>query len=271
MSETSTKRGRGRTRKQPPPIRALVRGLQVLEILGNGRKAALSDVARTANLSCSTTFRVLETLRQRGYVEQDGADGLYRIGFKAVQIGASYSATSPLPQAAHAVMLELVEHLNETVNLAILDGNEAVYIHQVEAQRSIRMFTQLGARAPLHCTGVGKALVAWRHPEQLARLLENHTFETFTPTTLSSEKQLLAGLQEVRQRGYAIDDEEREVGVRCVTAPVRDAQGEVVAALSVSAPIMRFTKKRIAACCGNIVEAANKISGQLGYHPPSAT
>ncbi|MGI9429592.1 MAG: IclR family transcriptional regulator [Bythopirellula sp.] len=154
--------------------------------------------------------------------------------------------------------------------MAILDGAEAVYIYQVEAQRSIRMFTQLGAHAPLHCTGVGKVLVAWNPPNQVERLLKGHRFEVFTSTTISSMKQMAIELEQVRARGFAIDDEERETGVRCVTAPVRDAHGNVIAALSASAPATRFTKKRIASYARQVVSAASNISGRLGYHSASA-
>lgn len=269
MIVSTAKRGRSRTREQVPPIRALERGLAVLEALGHGELASLSEIARTTELPCSTTFRILETLRQRGYVEQDESAGLYHIGFKAVQIGGAYSATSPLPQASHLVMTALVEKINETANLAILDGNEAVYIHQVESQHSIRMFTQLGARAPLYCTGVGKVLLAWRPEGDLELLLGGRRFKSFTATTITSMKDMVSELEEVRERGFAIDDEERESGVRCVTAPVRDVHGTVIAALSVSAPTTRFPKKRIASFASEVVAAASKVSNRLGYVSPS--
>jgi IclR family acetate operon transcriptional repressor len=267
MMETTAKRGRSRTRKEVPPIRALERGLQVLEVLGSRGSASLSDIARATELSCSTIFRILETLRQRGYVEQDESAGLYQIGFKAVQLGAAYSAASPLPQASHPVMNELVEKINETANLAVLDGNEAVYIHQVEAQHSIRMFTQLGARAPLHCTGVGKILIAWQHEDQLERLLGGRRYQAFTSKTITSLKDILVELDQVREQGFAIDDEEREPGVRCVTAPVHDKHSAVVAALSVSAPTTRFPKKQLPLWSREVVAAANRVSSRLGYVP----
>ncbi|NOY29438.1 MAG: IclR family transcriptional regulator [Planctomycetes bacterium] len=265
MMEATAKRGRNRTRKEVPSIRALERGLLVLEVLGDGGIAPLSDIARATQLSCSTTFRILETLRQRGYVEQDKITGHYYIGFKALQIGAAYSAASPLPQASHAVMEELVEKINETANLAILDNNEAVYIHQVQSQHSIRMFTQLGARAPLHCTGVGKVLLAWQSTEQIEKLLGGRRFKAFTSTTITRFKKMMTELDRVRQKGFAVDNEEREPGVRCVTAPVRDAHGTVVAALSISAPTTRFPKKQFALWSREVVSAAGKVSSRLGY------
>lgn len=267
MNKTATRRGRSRTRTQVPPIRALERGLLVLETLGRRENASLSDVARATDLSCSTTFRILETLRQRGYVDQAQPAGHYRVGFKAVQLGAAYSAASPLPQASNPVMEELVAEVNETVNLAVLDGSNVVYIHQVESQHSVRMFTQLGAHAPLHCTGVGKALLAWQQQEVVARLLNDCRFEAFTPTTITSKKRMLTELQHVHERGFAIDDEEREPGVRCVTAPVRDASSAVIAALSISAPKTRFPLKYLPDWSRKVIAAANKVSGRLGYVP----
>lgn len=266
MEETNSKRGRTRTRTAVPSIRALERGLLVLETLGQSASQSLSDVSRATGLSCSTTFRILETLRQRGYVEQDELAGRYRIGFRSLQLGSMYSASAALPQAAHPAMQELVRKINETVNLAILDGSDAVYVHQVEAEQSIRMFTRLGARAPLYCTGVGKVLLAWLPPDDTKRLLGNRPREAFTPTTRTALKEILADLAAVRRQSYAVDDEERERGIRCVTAPVRDAAGTVVAALSVSAPTTRLPKRLIPAWAREVLTAASQVSHRLGYH-----
>ncbi|QDU88527.1 Pectin degradation repressor protein KdgR [Pirellulimonas nuda] len=265
MSDAAAKRGRVRTRTSVPAVRALERGLMVLEALGGGGDVMLSDVARSTGLTCSTTFRLLETLCQRGYAQQDGDTGRYRLGASAIQIGAAYAAGTPLPEAANGAMEKLVALTNETANLAVLDGPHAVYIHQVESLRSVRMFTELGARTPVYCTGVGKVLLAWRPVEEVSRLLADVEFEKFTPHTIPNLKSFLAELQRVRGQGYAVDDQERELGVRCATAPVRDLRGAVVAAISVSAPVSRFPKKLIAQRAREVACAADAISLRLGY------
>ena len=265
MSAKPTKRGRGRTRSQVPTVRALERGLMVLEVLSRGGDVSLSDIARATDLTCSTSFRILETLSQRGYALQDGQSGRYRLGVGAIQIGLAYSANSPLPAAADPAMRELVRTTKETANLAILDGDQAVYIHQVESKQSVRMFTQLGARAPVYCTGVGKVLVAWRSAEEVAQMLSNVSFEAFTSNTIPNLEKLQIDLERVKNQGYAIDDEERELGVRCVTAPVRRAREMVVAALSVSAPASRLPKGSIIQRSRKVIAAANEISARLGF------
>lgn len=270
MNQAPSKRGRSRTRKQVPPIRALERGCAVLEAVGEAGSASLSEIARATGLSVSTTFRVLETLRQCGYVEQVAATGMHHLGFRAAQIGAKYADNSPLPRAAHMAMQKLVGVVNETANLAVLDNGEVVYIHQVEAQQGIiRMFTHLGARAPLHCTGVGKILLAWRHDEDARQLLERRPLVSYTPSTITSIEKFMEELAIVRQQGFAVDDEEREPGVRCVTAPVRGADGSVAAAISVSGPTTRFQKGLVEPWSQHVKEAALEISRRLGYEPPN--
>ena len=188
---TVTKRGRGRTRTEVPSVRALERGLAVMEELARTGEAALSDIARATDLTGSTTFRILETLCQRGYAHQDEISGRYRLGAGAIQLGAAYINRSALPKTADSDMQQLVARVNETVNLAVKDGQQVVYIHQVESNQSVRMFTQLGARAPLYCTGVGKVLLAWRDPLEVERTIEQMQFEAFTSSTITSRQALL--------------------------------------------------------------------------------
>ena len=267
MTTKESKRGRTRTRSasQQRVVRALERGLILLELLGKNHEISLSDISRQSELNCSTAFRLLETLRQRGYVRQDESSGLYGLGAGAMALGTACAENLPLPRLANAPMQKLVHTTEETANLAVLGDSRAVYVHQVEAQRSVRMFTQLGAHVPIHCTGVGKVLVAWWSKEKVLQLLDGVEFESFTENTISDIDQLEVELASVRRLGYGIDDEEREEGVRCVTAPVRDARGEVIAALSISAPISRLPKKLIATRAKQIQATAAEISKQLGF------
>ncbi len=265
MISTTAKRGRKRTRSDIPSVRALERGLLVLETLSEGEGRALSDIARQTKLTCSTTLRLLETLRGRGYVDQDEQTGRYRLGAGALSIGASYFSNLPFVGLGVAAMQRLVAATGETSNLAVLSGVQVVYVHQVESPRSVRMFTQLGARAPVYCTGVGKVLLAWSPPDRVKQLLAGVKFEAFTTNTIRTLTGFLSELTKVQRQGYAVDDEERELGVRCVTAPVRNARGEVVAALSVSAPAERLPKKLMAPYAREVRGAADEISARLGY------
>ena len=152
----------------------------------------------------------------------------------------------------------------------MLDGAEAVYIQQVESRQMLRMFTQLGARVPLHCTGVGKVLLAWRSEEEVRQLLGPEPLAAFTPHTLTRVDAVLQELERVRRLGYAVDREEREIGVRCLAAPVRDATGRVVAALSLSAPAVRLPERRLAELAPVVLETTRELSLRLGWQPEPA-
>ena len=245
-------------------VRTLLRGLAILEALASSHGLNLSEVARKTRLPVSTTHRLLETLRRRGFV-QPLEDSRYRVGLRAFEVGMGFLRGQHLTEAARPAMVELVDRVRETANLAVRDGGEAVYVLQVESDRMLRLFAQPGARHPLYCTGVGKALLAWEPEEQVRALLGPGPLPRYTPRTLTEPDDVLRELRAVRARGYAVDREEREPGVRCVAAPVRDLQGRVVAALSVSAPASRLPHRRIPQVAATVVAAAREVSRRLGF------
>lgn len=259
---TRPKPGRARS-EGAGSVRTLERGLLLLLALGELRRAPLGVLARQVGLPGSTAYRLLETLRRQGFVAWDEESGLYRVGLRAYQVGLAFAGRDHLISAAHPEMEALVADLGETVNLAVLDGREAVYVHQVESRQLVRMFTQPGAGAPLHCSGVGKALLAWRPEDDLRRRLGGGPYPAWTPRSVTTLDALQAELARVRAQGYSLDDEEREPGVRCVAVPLRGRNGEVVAALSVSAPTSRFGPGQVAAFAGRLAQAAARVATRL--------
>ncbi|WP_309570962.1 IclR family transcriptional regulator [Deinococcus sp.] len=247
-------------------VRTLERGLAVLGALAARRSATLTQLARDVRLSASTVSRLLDTLVRQGFAE-GGEGGTYRVGPRAAQVGSAYDAHDALLAAAQPAMRALVDDLNESANLAALSGAEAVYVAQVEGRHLVRMFTQLGAAAPLHASGVGKALMAWRDDASVTALLGSGPFPAFTPHSLTTLPAYRAELARVRTQGFAHDDQERELGVRCVAAPVRDGSGAVVAALSVSAPTSRLTEAEVPRFVARVVQATAAISLGLGWTP----
>ncbi|MBA2665645.1 MAG: IclR family transcriptional regulator [Trueperaceae bacterium] len=247
-------------------VRALDRGLAILGSLGDGSPRTLSQIATALDLPYSTTHRLLETLVARDFVQQSEPHGAYAIGVRAFEIGSSYVRGS-LTDAANRSMVALMEGLNETVNLAVRDRNHAIYLHQVEGRQKVRMFTRVGARVPLHCSGVGKALLAWEERSTVDALDHGAAFEHFTPNTRTTVADLVVDLDTTRATGYAVDLEEYELGVRCVAAPVRDASGRTVAALSVSAPLGRFGEDRLHAIGEQLARSAADVSRRLGWSP----
>ena len=237
-------------------VRTLERGLLVLEALASLGEAGLGGLARATGFSKSTLYRLLQTLAHRGFVEE--GEGVYRVGPRAFAVGQAYLKRNLL-QAARPEMEALAEELGESVNLAVMAGLEALYLDQVEGKKLVRLFTAPGSRAPLHATGVGKVLLAYRGvPEGLL-------LEAYTPHTLTCREVLLEELKRVRAQGYALDNEEKELGVRCVAAPVFGPGGEVVAALSLSAPASRLSPEEAHRLAPKVVAAAQKASLRLGF------
>lgn len=267
--EPRVRAGRARGPDTAGSVRTLERGLGVLWALAGLREASLTQLARAAGLSPSTASRLLETLRQQGFAEWDEASGLFRVGLRAYQVGAAFDAAQALIGAAGAEMRALVAELGESANLAVLrpavSGLEAAYVHQVEGPQLVRMFTQTGASAPLHASGVGQVLLAPRDQAEVRAALEAATLVAFTPHTLTTPDAVLAALERVREQGYALDDQERELGVRCVAVPVRGAGGEVAAALSVSAPTSRLTPAHVPRFLAAAQAAAARIGTRLGW------
>lgn len=264
---TETHKGRGRSRggREVGSVRALERGLSILEALAGEPDLSLTEVATRVNLPGSTTYRLLETLKRRRFVAHSPENGLYRVGPRAFEVGNAFVSGLRVHEAALPAMRALVAEVNETVNLAVADGRDAIYVGQVEGKQLVRMFTQIGTRTPLYCTGVGKVLLAWRSPDEIRSLLGPGPLRAYTPNTITDPERLLAELENVRTNGFALDNEEREVGVRCVAAPVRNRNGQVVAALSLSAPASRLGDDRVRELAPRVKATAHQISTWLGY------
>jgi IclR family acetate operon transcriptional repressor len=235
----------------------------VLEALAQLPQGGLAELAQQVKLPASTTFRLLETLQKRGFASQSEQTGQYRLGVRAFEVGSAFLPRLRLNDVALPVMRELMREVGETVNVAVRDQADAVYVAQVEGERMLRMFTRLGARTPTYCSGVGKVLLAWLPQASVRALLGPGPWAAYTDHTITTLEALEPELMRARDRGYSVDNEERELGVRCVAVPITDAAGEVVAALSVSAPTVRLSKDRLATILPTIVGAGQKISERL--------
>jgi len=257
------RRGRARTRQDIGTVRALVRGLDVLDALASRGQATLSEVSRDTKLAPSTAYRILETLRSRGYSAFNPSTGLYRLGIRAFETGYAFVSHTHLRDAANPEMLELADAMGETLNLAVLDGREVVYVHQVEGAGMMRLFTKIGGRAPVHCTGVGKCLLAWMEESEAVTHLPEDPFEKFTDNTIENRADYLQELAKVRKQGHAYDNEEREEGVVCVTVPIWDERKRVVAAMSVSGPVPRMKKRGLTDLAKQLKAASTRITQSL--------
>ncbi|HET8729022.1 MAG TPA: IclR family transcriptional regulator C-terminal domain-containing protein [Alphaproteobacteria bacterium] len=250
-------------------VQSLVRGLALLERLAAADDGAtLTELAQAAGLAPSTTHRLLRTLEQERFAHQDPESGRWSVGVAAFTVGSAFARARTFAAVARPFMRRLVEVGGETVNLAVEDAGEAVYLAQVESQHMMRAFARVGARVPLHGSGVGKALLAGLPPGEAETLARRLGLARLTERTLTDSVALLRDLAETRRRGYAVDDEEHAVGLRCVASTIHDEAGRPLAALSVSGPAARITDARLDALGRLVAETCRDITGELGGRLP---
>ncbi len=247
------------------PVGVVAKVLRVLEALdGSPGGLQLKKIAAETGINKSTAYRFLAHLESEGYLLRDDA-GVYIIGPKLVRLGSGITYQTTLRGISRPVLQNLWETTRETVNLAVLDGQDALYIDVMESPHTFRLVSQIGMRRPVYCTALGKALAAYLPTEEKEHVLSSLSFERFTPHTLTRLAQLRKELATVRRRGYALDNGETVLGSRCVGAPILDENSKVAAAISVAGPITRMSRAKIPVFAAAVKEAARTISARLGF------
>ncbi|RRR72057.1 MAG: IclR family transcriptional regulator [Candidatus Viridilinea halotolerans] len=249
-------------------VQSLDRAFDVLETLAaSSDDVALSYITERTGLPLGTVHRLLSALVARGYAAQNSETRLYGPGAGLLEVAAraALSRRFDLARIARPGLQELTATTEETSNLLILQGDEGVYSEQIASSRLVRMFTEVGQRVPLYCTGGGKAILAGFPPDQLDAYLSRVELRTWTAKTLASPQLLLRELARARERGFALDDEERESGVCCVAAPIFDRFGRCIGALSISGPTTRMSIERAMSLGPLVRHVADRCSGQLGF------
>lgn len=245
-------------------VQALERGLTLLSTIAEADGLSLTGVARRAGIAPSTAHRILHTLKIGGFVQYDEARGGYLIGVQAFRIGSAFLRNRKLVDVGHRTMRELMEASNETVNIGIEIEGHIVFVAQMENDHAIRAFHRPGGRGPLHATSLGKAMLASLSDERVVQRLRLAGQPRLTARTLVDPDALLANLAAVRRRGWAIDDEEHAVGLRCVGAAIHDEHGGVMGAISVSGPTVRLTDERVGELGPMVKRAAAEITERIG-------
>ena len=253
---------RSRTSKSAP-VGVVAKVLRILEALHDSPSGLqLKEVAKTTGVNKSTAYRFLAHLESAGYLYRDD-EGLYVIGPKLARLGTGLNYDVMLRKISRPVLQQLWENAGETVNLGILDGHQVLYVDVIQSSHTFRLASEVGSRRPLHCTSLGKAMAAYLPANELQDLLKSIKLERQTSKTIVQKTKFEKELGKIRQRGYAVDDEEAVMGARCVAAPIADGGGKVVAGLSVSGPVTRITANRIAPLAALLKEAAASISVRL--------
>lgn len=247
-------------------VRALARALDILDAFSLARpELTLTEISEVVDLPLSTTKRLVSALEERGYLEHSPETELYRVGIRAFEVGSIYIQSTTIDAEAHPTLEWLARSCQQTANLAVLDRDELVHIAVVPPVRPIRYFSMVGEREQVYCTGLGKALISEFEDERLRELASRISFEPRTRRTITNLDMLRMHLQEARERGFAMDDEESVVGLRCVAAPVRNARGGIEAAVSVSGPAHEFGEESLPGYVDLVKRAASEISSRLGY------
>ncbi|MGY1683682.1 IclR family transcriptional regulator [Geodermatophilus sp. SYSU D01176] len=246
-------------------VQSVDRALSVLEILAVRGEAGVTEIAAELGVHKSTAFRLVAVLEGRGFVEQLADRGKYRLGFGIVRLAGATAAQSDLAQEGRRICEVLADDVGETVNLAILDSNRAVNISQVRGRATISTHNWVGRGTPLHATSSGKVLLA-HAPDAVRETVLSAVLERYTDATITDPDALRRQLEEIEARGWGTTVEELEVGLNAVAAPVRDAEGQVTAAVSVSGPSFRMTPASLGDLVAPlVVEAAGALSRRLGF------
>jgi len=249
-------------------VQVLDRAVCILDVLADHpRDLSAAEIAERLSLHKSTIHRLLAVLDRHGLIRRSPDTAKYALGLRLFELGSHAVRGLKLRDQAQPFLDRMVRETGETAHICVLDGGDMVSIANADGPRTLRIPATVGRRTPAYCSAVGKAMLAYQPQPVLDKALAVRPMRAHTPKTLVTRAALIANLRQVRVRGYAIDDEEIEKGLRCVGAPVRDYSGQVVAALSVAGPAFRITKTRIPVLVRSVIANADGLSAELGYRP----
>lgn len=244
-------------------VQSVDRALTILEVLARVGEAGVTEIAGELGVHKSTAFRLVSTLETHRLVEQTSDRGRYRLGVGVLRLAGATTARLDLVQEARPVCRQLAADTGETVNIAVLSENSALYLDQIAGSSALQPHNWVGQHIPLHATSNGKVLLSGLDDERVVEVLG--TLSRYTPHTVTTRARLRAELEEVRERGYAVAVDELEEGLTAVAAPIRNAHGDVVASMSVSGPTFRLPDARVDEVISMLLAAAEEVSHRLGW------
>ncbi len=249
-------------------IASVQRALEILDLFdSNHTELGNTEIARMMNLPVGTVAGLIYTLKVRGYLAQNPSNRKYRLGLKLAERTRVLFDQLDLRRVAYPYLEQLRERYGESVNLAVQDGLSVVYIERLFGQQALGIRSELGKHAPVHSTALGKAILAFQSSEEIQRFISLCKFEPVTPHTIRDAEAFLADLALTSQRGFGVDEEENEIGGRCVAAPIFDSSRHVMAAVSVSVPVQRLPSECVPEIGRAVQSTALQISRDLGFIP----
>lgn len=250
-------------------VKSVSRALDIITLVSMKKGGlGVTEIAKQIDINKSSVYRILSTLVQYGYIEQDGETGKYKLGYKFLEISSKLLESIDLRAEARPFLQELENETNEVIHLVVYDQGEVVYIEKLEGNETLRMHSKVGKRAPMHCTSVGKAILAHLPSSVVLDILERKGMPVHTDKTITEKEEFLKELSQVRQKGFALDLEENEYGITCIAVPIFDHLGKVIAAVSISGPTMRMTDDRMNTLKSIMVKTGKAVSARLGHISP---
>jgi len=247
-------------------IQSLERALRIIEILAHSEKPlGVTEIGKLIGVHKSTAYRLIYTLRQFGYVDQDEDTEKYYLGLKPLELSSIINERLDIKGIIRPYLEELSSKTGETIHLAVREGDEIVYIDKVESKHTVRMYSRIGARAPLYCTALGKCLLAFSSEDSIKRWTSKESFPQKTENTIKTGDELTREIERVKSQGYALDREEFEQGVKCIGVPILNRTGKAIAAISISIPTFRITEEKIEEFIPLLLKTSSEISEKLRY------
>jgi len=251
-------------RAKPNGLQSVIKTFEIVEYLAHNTETGITELGNELGQSKSTIYRFLSTLKSLGYVRQNRKSGKYTLTYKLFEISSKAIEHDDTIAAARPVLEKLASETGESIHLAVLERNSAVYIDNIDSAYNLRMFSHVGRSVPAHCTALGKALLAFKSNEYLEDVYAHGGLVAYTPNTIVDLAKLKKNLALIRKNGVAVDNEEFEVGLKCVAAPIYDSKGNAVASFCVAAPSIRLPQTQIKRLKEKVLQASKQISQRLG-------
>ncbi len=247
-------------------VQSVERTLSIVEVLSEYDEGlGLTEISEKVGLHKSTVHRLLYTLMVKRYVEQNESTNKYKLTLKLFELGSKKVESMNIVTIARPILKELMEKTNEVIHLVVREGTEIVYIVKVESQNPIRMYSKIGKRSQVYSTAVGKSMLACMTDKEVLDIWQNSNIKKLTEYTITDFDKFKDTINTIKEKGYAIDEQENEIGIRCAAAPILDYKGEVCSAISISGSIISFKEEKIEEFSKLIIQYAARISKELGY------
>lgn len=247
-------------------VKSLQKAIHILDSIAAHGELGITEISQAFGITKSSVFNILHTFKENNWVEKNPITEKYRLGLRLFEIGNIVRSGLKLREIAVPFMKELIDETGETAHLTVVDNGQIVYIESAQPENKLSIASVIGRRVHMHCTGVGKAILAFQDQETIDDIIRTHDLPSFTPSTITDPQRLKDHLLEIQKKGYAVDNMEHEHGVKCVSAPIYNERGEVFASMSLSGPSPRFPEERVEEYSTLIINATQRVSKLLGWN-----